>query len=200
MKTKHLVSLLQDNFVTVSVVFNSDRNQAAPVAPPLAHVSPKHQTKQTPPPAWAQELQAEDQWGERPRHGAQQAYIYKAVKTDQYKAGDFVVIEDPQRVLKIAEIVEVHEHAQIDYDSDYDYKWIVQRVDLTSYANVLKAEQTFKAGMVEVQRITERNKLIAEYKANYLPTDPEAQRVFENATKAISGLNLYDGTEAKDGN
>jgi len=62
--------------------------------------------------------------------GKQRVYTYKTWM--DHVVGDFVVIETAKGY-SVVEVHEVHETSQINGVTDIDYKWVVDKVDLTAY-------------------------------------------------------------------
>lgn len=65
-------------------------------------------------------------------------YTYKT--NDTFELGDSAVV-CPNGILKIVRISRVDETPQIDFGSNVEYKWIVQKIDTTNYANITDQEE-----------------------------------------------------------
>ena len=65
-------------------------------------------------------------------------YTYKT--TEKFEEGDKAIV-CPNGMLKVVTVKEVHETPQIDFGSNIEYKWIVQKVDLENYSNRMKQEE-----------------------------------------------------------
>ena len=74
---------------------------------------------------------------------AAKTYDYKALKSLEVKIGDLLIVETGNDTYKIVQAVEVDDEAQIDTSMQFDYKWIVDKIDLTKYAACLEREKTF---------------------------------------------------------
>jgi len=137
MKTRHIISLLQDNYTTVKVEFNTN---------------------------------------------AALTYTYKVLKSDNYKVGDTAIVETaavPPK-LKIVHIIEVHDVPMIDTDANFDYKWLVQKIDRTQYDTIVENEGKFLLAMQEVER-TKKKAEIKDHFIGLLGDDTEATKLLENA-------------------
>lgn len=166
MKQKHLFALLDTSFTTIRVAFAKDFLKA--------------------------EADAESV---RKRFGSEdfapqvRTYIYKAAIADNLKEGDHVVVETASAGLTVDKVMEVHTAPQIDVDADFDYKWIVQKVDRTEYDARVKRESDFAQMMLEVERTRQREALVEDMRKN-LPEGSRALSLFENATKLVEGAAL----------
>lgn len=113
MKQRHLISLMEKDYDTVSVVFQKDSNRPA--------------TTST---------------GKR--------YTYKCLKGTPL-VGDIAIVEVGEQ-LAFVKIVEVHNTPQIDFNADYDYRWLLQYVNRKSYDNRMSSEKKFMEGVAEAEK------------------------------------------------
>ncbi len=60
-------------------------------------------------------------------------YTYKALATMEIKVGDEVIVESPSSGFVVVVVTEVDEFADINYEGNSSYKWVVQKVDPTAY-------------------------------------------------------------------
>lgn len=155
MKNKHLLSLLQEGYTTVEVVFENGPNDGCkPWAdnrvPPAPRAPARHHT-------------------------------YKVWKEDDVQEGDAVVVERDSGELLVVTVVAAHEVPKIDIDASWDYKWIVQKVDMSNYRSQLKREEDFTAMMLEIERTRQREFLLGQFREG-LPEGSNARRMFETAT------------------
>lgn len=174
MKQKHLLSLLQTGFTTIHVVFDNEHIPATPA--PTAHNSgqvrqPWAEPPVTPSARWTPEVRK---------------YTYKADLADNLQQGDAVVVESPKAGLVIARVVAVDPTPRIDVDADFDYKWIVQKVDRTAYDKRNMGEREFQDTLQEVERVKQREILVRSMAEN-LPAGTEARRMFDEAIAMVSG-------------
>lgn len=141
MQHKHLLSLLQNNFKTISVKF----------------------------------VQTDTDTFKRVRE-----YTYKAPLDMELKEGDLALVMSPNTGISVVEVVTIHSTPKIDLDASFEYKWIVQKVDLTGYNARLKAEEDFKEVLLEIERTRQREILLQEFKNN-LPEGSQARIMFDKA-------------------
>ncbi len=64
--------------------------------------------------------------------GTPRIYTYKVLATAGFVEGDKAVV-DVSGQLKIVDVVRVDRTPQIDPKADFEYKWVVCRVDLAAY-------------------------------------------------------------------
>lgn len=89
-------------------------------------------------------------------------YTYKT--TEDFEVGDFAVVK-PNNTLKVVKVVKVHEIPELDVNSNMDYDWIVQRIDLESYENLVEKGKLFESQLryLQHQRVKQQAKqLLAE--------------------------------------
>lgn len=89
-------------------------------------------------------------------------YTYKT--HDQFEIGDICIVS-VNRELKLVYVVEVHETAQIEYDSSIDYKWIVQKVDLTKYNNLVERDKNIAKKAAQIMEQKVKRELLEEFKS-----------------------------------
>lgn len=65
-------------------------------------------------------------------------YTYKT--KENFEAGDKAIV-NPNGMLKVVTVIDVHETPQIDFGSNIEYKWIVQKVDTRAYEAILAQEE-----------------------------------------------------------
>jgi hypothetical protein len=112
MKTRHLVSLLQDGYTTVKISFAKGSS----------------------------------------------LYTYKTHLT--LAIGDYVVV-DKRGGFSVGQVIIVDEHPTIDTDADFDYKWIVQKVDTTAYEKLLASEKEARVAIAKIGRDKAREATLA---------------------------------------
>lgn len=74
-------------------------------------------------------------------------YTYKVLKSAKVKVGDRVVCRWPSGELVIGVVHDVHKMPMITGTEPFDFKWIVQKVDLTQYARLTKLDDDFKTSL-----------------------------------------------------
>lgn len=179
MKTKHIMTLLQEGFTTVTVQFMDGRG--VPVKKPAATSSAPWNPNQPPPMPQPPMPQASTQ-----RYDNSRLYTYKTLLKDNVQPNDTVVVIVGNEMV-LVKVVEVHELPQIDLDADFDYKWIVQRIDTAAYDKMQEKEQQFQQAMVEVERVKQREKVKQEM-TQLLIDSPVAKGIFEGAVKSLNQL------------
>ena len=111
-----------------------------------------------------------------------QEYTYK-VTHDQLRqlhaiedADDrYVVVQTPSK-LKIVKAISLHDVSQIDLDAPYEYKWIVQVVDIQTHKHLCNADTKALALM----QANEREKYIKDFM--------ETQSLSDETIKEIKSL------------
>ena len=163
MKQKHLYSLLDQSFTTVRAVFDSEvRNvnrKASPLAPP-------------PPPFM--------EYDER-------GYVYKVPRNWNVEPQDHLIVLTDSNGLKIVTVVHVDAEPDIDIDANYDYKWAVQKIDLTEFRSLTEREKEFSDTMLQIERVKQRESLVNSFRDS-LPEGSEARKLFDatiDAAKVI---------------
>lgn len=90
-------------------------------------------------------------------------YTYKLALGDDNlpiaQAGDFAVVE-VNGILKIVQIVAVHAQPETDIDAKFEYKWIINRVDLDHYQKRIAAEKAFLEEYNRVRNDSVRKQLL----------------------------------------
>lgn len=134
----HILSLMQENFTTVKVIFPNDTLQ----------------------------------------------YTYKARSESGITVGNFCVVL-ARGQYKVVEVVAVDLVPDINLDADYEYDWIVQKVDATSYQATQEKEKKFIDTFLAIEKEKKRQEAVADFK-KYLPEGTEGNRML---TLAIEELN-----------
>jgi len=80
--------------------------------------------------------------------------------------GDWVIVS-VKDVLKVVEVVRVHSVPRIDFDAAYDYKWIVQKVDMTAYNATLEEEEKLQHHLDTLDRMQKRESFLAILEKSY---------------------------------
>lgn len=178
-KQKHVLSLLQTNMTTIAVVFN--RSDEAYTKAPEA---PKRRAQQSQP-AWAQApQQVYGQPMPAPVAEAKQ-YTFKVSLDDNVKEGDSVVVET-EYGLRVAYVTDVHASPRIDTDADFEYRWVVQVVDMSRYNRRKEEEDTFQDTLQAVERERVREETVKTMSA-HLAEGSKAKAMFDAALARVSG-------------
>lgn len=108
-------------------------------------------------------------------------YTYKA--KHPIAVGDYVIVEtgtnNPCKLFT-AVVMKVDDFADIDTHSDIDYKWIVQKVDMTEYNKIKNQEKEFLDSLKVIEKIKVRNNVLNDFK-KHLPEDSDERKLFDSA-------------------
>jgi len=95
-------------------------------------------------------------------------YIYKAPITMVLAPGDTVLVaksgtaKEGSPQYRAVLVAQVHEHPQIDYASDINYTWIVDKVDDVGYLEQIELEQK-QAGQLAHMEVASKKKEFMQY-------------------------------------
>jgi hypothetical protein len=208
MQQKHIVSLMQDGYTTVAVRFHPDNE---PVDVNVADYTtnstaqPWHGNAREIPEDWLRNpydpripQQAPPMPGnvgvKRPANYNEGAlprlYTYKVKLSDNAKVGDTAVVMVARGLIMVS-IVEVHDVPKIDLDAKFDYKWLVQIIDMAAYNSLLQKEENFK---ILLQNI-ERKKQVAAIKNEVLDMYKDDETAHKQLMEAVQSLSIA-GPEA----
>jgi hypothetical protein len=84
---------------------------------------------------------------------ASKLYTYKTRLKLQRNDWVIVSVND---VLKVVQVVQVHATPQIDFEAKFDYKWVVQKVDMSDYNTTLAAEAKLVEHIDAMERLHKR--------------------------------------------
>jgi hypothetical protein len=183
MKQKHLFSLLDTSYTTVGVQFGrgAEKPQAKrPKFNPLdlspeaiAEIKRAEQEKRNPQrPVWD------------PGAAEPSLFTYKVPRAWNVEEGDQLLVLAPQDGLKVVLVVRADKDPVIDVDADFDYRWAVQKVDLTEFQALTLREQEFGVQLQEIERVKQRESLMESFR-NSLPEGSAARNLFEQTTAAL---------------
>lgn len=161
MKTHHILSLLQQNYNTISVAFLAD-GKASSISAEKNGLS----------------------WGAVLTQTGVKLYTYKIKDNQKVKPGDYVVVMAPSDIPKVVVVVDVHATPNIDLDADFSYKWVIQVVDCTAYDAQLKAEKDFKQTLTTIEREKQRESLLTDF-TKHLPEGSAARLKFDTAVQQL---------------
>lgn len=167
----HLLSLLQEGFTTVHVQFPSEMTH-----PQVRDANNGLQRRSR---ALSQLAGEEECSGK--------AYTYKARLEDKLQVGDYVVVDTPREGFKIVRVVGVDPSPVIDVNSPFEYKWVVQKIDTTTYDAIQANEQNFKNALVEIERVKAREQLLHDFDTK-LPPGSDARKMFEEARASMKTI------------
>lgn len=128
-----------------------------------------------------------------------QVYTYKVPNKVKLEVGDYVVTKSPAAGFGIAKVVRVDVVAQIDPHANYEYKWIVQKVERDAYDAQVKLESELKKELLQVETAHQRE-LLVDKMSKHLPEGSDASKLFasirEKAASLVIGTD-YVKTEEK---
>lgn len=93
---------------------------------------------------------------------------YTGTKTYTYKTladvaqGDFVVVETPTNGYQVVLVLVVKKPEEVDFDVNFNYKWVVDKVDFTDYQKSVAAEREIKQAVT----LTKAKKAMREVREN----------------------------------
>ena len=156
----HLVSLLQEGYVTIGVVFSA--TAPSDFDDPLDTAAPWNGGRQQPP---------------APR---QQVYTYKC--HFECIPGDLVILPPSStgKLPSIATVVRVDDEPELNFESGIEYKWAIARLDTAAYDQVMKRERDLVKMLREQEKKQQRAKLLESYQLS-LPDDAESRKIFDQA-------------------
>lgn len=86
--------------------------------------------------------------------GGSQVYTYKT-HTD-FTVGDYAIVHTPSNGFQVVQITQVHDTPDLDPDSRVDYKWIVQKLDVTEYDKLVARDEELAVKVKDAQRNAHR--------------------------------------------
>lgn len=154
----HILSLLQENYTTIHVSFDL-------------------------------EMSSKDLPQERAsnRNRQEGLYTYKALLKDNLKPDDMVLVDTPSSGLCVVKVLVVDEEPKIDLNSKFPYKWIVQKVDMSTYNAIQEQEEMFRRRLVEIERNKQKKAVIQGFKDTYPEGSPERQEL-EDTIRQVMAL------------
>lgn len=160
----HLVSLLQEGYTTVGVVFSTLPEKVMPQSQSGSIKAPWHQ-------------EAPDY----PTAGEAKQYTYKCQFKD-VKVGDLVILPPTSggKLPSIGVIARVDDEPQLNFESGVEYKWLVDLVDTSAYDEVLRKEKEMMRVLRDAEKAKQRKELLDAYQLA-LPDDPDARKLFDQA-------------------
>lgn len=72
-------------------------------------------------------------------------YTYKALKSERIKKGDRVVVMLWDGEMRIVQVVRVDRKPKFDVKANWDYKWIVQKIDTARHQQLEREDRRFLA-------------------------------------------------------
>lgn len=160
----HLVSLLQEGYTTIGVVFAAGAalvpqmdNDFAPWDPQVPAAGSKYD-----------------------KSSSAQIYTYKC--HFECIVGDLVIVPPSSagKLPSIATVVRLDSEPELNFESGVEYKWAIGRVDTAAYDHTMERERDLIRMLRENQKKEQRAKLLASYQLS-LPEDAESRKIFDQA-------------------
>lgn len=104
-------------------------------------------------------------------------YTFKATASMGLAVGDLAVAHARDK-LAIVAITDVHDVPQIDPNANFDYKWLIQKIDLTDYKNNLAQDQAYKVLMARLA-LVERKKALSERLSQAAQSDELLKQMYQ---------------------
>jgi len=86
-------------------------------------------------------------------------YTYKVDKSMKIEEEDFVVVI-ANGEYKIVQVKEVHEENQIDFNTNFSYKYIINKIDFTTYNKLKERSQVIAKTLTESKRRKLKSELL----------------------------------------
>jgi len=86
-------------------------------------------------------------------------YTYKVDKSMKVEEEDFVVVV-ANGEYKIVQVKEVHEENQIDFNTNFSYKYIINKIDFTTYNKLKERSQIITKTLTESKRRKLKSELL----------------------------------------
>lgn len=139
------VDILQENVITVGAVFiDSDIDELLQIGT-------------EPPNPELEKLLAENMMLP-PISEKEHSYTFKAESSDNWEVGDYALAHVCSE-LKLVRVVRVDSQPQFNPKAHYTLKWLVQKIDLTHFANRLAEEKRLRA-LINAVEIAEKRKAL----------------------------------------
>ena len=94
--------------------------------------------------------------------GSCKKYTFKAHKSLELKDGDRAIVA-ASGALTVVTVIQVDEEPDIDWDAEFDYKWIVQKIDFTLYQALLERDANFRKKLEKVEVANKREQVLAAF-------------------------------------
>lgn len=147
----HLVSLLQEGYNTIGVVFN------------VVEV----------PTPWAGSPAA-------PAPSTGRTYTYKCHFHCKVGDLVVVPPSSEGKLPSLATVTRVDDEPELNFEGDIEYKWAICKVDDSAYQTMLDRERELIKMLRDNERKVQRQQLLESYQL-HLPSDPEGRKIFDAA-------------------
>ena len=154
----HLVSLLQEGYKTIGVVFSA-APQAQPIDIDIEPIFPSARNA---------------------RQAGPQVYTYKC--HFECMPGDLVILPPSSegKLPSIGTVVRVDDEPELNFESGIEYTWAVARVDFSQYEQIIGSEKKMIKILRDGEKQAARKRLLESYQLS-LPEDGEARKIFDQA-------------------
>ena len=159
----HLVSLLQEGYTTIGVVFAAGAQPVQRADDDMAPWDPSYP-------------------GQAPRGATAGAQIYTYKCHFECIVGDLVIVppSGPGKLPSIATVVRHDAEPELNFEAGVEYKWAIGRVDTSAYDNTMQRERDLIRMLRDNQKKEQRAKLLASYQLS-LPEDENSRKIFDQA-------------------
>lgn len=153
----HLVSLLQEGYKTIGVVYSAqpveqyDDHPFAPV---------RGQT--------------------HGQHAGSKVYTFKTFF--DCKLGDVVILPPSSegKLPSMGTVVRVDDEPELNFESEIEYKWAMAKLDTIAYDQVMEREKELVKMLRASEKKQQRDRLLASYQLT-LPEDEKSRKIFDQA-------------------
>jgi hypothetical protein len=190
---KHLVELLtEQQFTTVQVFFETAANKSQAPATGLQYPSSPRSSfaKRRPDLNELTESEFEQLGAAFPFIASAlpaKLYTYKCSKdvASELTKGDRVVVPTGENAMAVATVWLVDGAAEIDYNAQFAYRWIVQKVEDQKYRENMQHEADFRKLLVESEKRRQREAIRAAMLQSLVPQDEKSLADFNSALKLL---------------
>lgn len=119
-------------------------------------------------------------------------YTYKALNSLGLAEGDWVVVMSPVNQPVTVYVEEVSEFADLNFSEVHNYKWVIQKVDTSTYDNIIGREMELTKKISAIMRQQTTRKFVDEFSA-VLDGDPNKDAIL----KELADLGSVEGVSAK---
>lgn len=107
-------------------------------------------------------------------------YTYKVSNDLKLEAGDIVIVMANGK-LQFVRVVAIHEN-EIDYESNFVYTWVIQKVDLQMYKALIARDKDVKEVVKETEKAKKKTEMLDLFKSNL---DDKTLQLFDDKIKQI---------------
>lgn len=111
-------------------------------------------------------------------------YTYKATLDMGIAKGDKVIVDSPHSGLTIVEVVGVDESDL--FEGDFEYKWVVQRIDTAGYQKRIDTDEKAKQLLREADHMLAQKQALTEARSRYANVAGATEK-FEAAERLLKG-------------